>query len=119
MFVYFIIGVVLLLVLFQLVRLERNKNFNSINLSPLEVEKDSTGSRSMIIKIVHNEDYFLDENLVKFEDLENRVLMKRNNDSINTIVIKAEKSVQVKNIVKVMDIANKNKFKVIFAVKPN
>ena len=36
-----------------------------------------------------------------------------------TIVLRAEKSVPVENVVKVMDIANRNKFKVILAVKPN
>ena len=36
-----------------------------------------------------------------------------------TIVLRAERSVPVQNVVKVMDIANRNKFKVILAVKPN
>ncbi|WP_418604555.1 ExbD/TolR family protein [Hwangdonia sp.] len=117
--IYLLIGVALLLVLFQLVRLEKNRKLNSINLTTLEVEKDSIASKSMMIKISDSDVYFLDGSLVKFEDLENRVLMKRNNDSIKTIVIKAEKSVQVKNIVEVMDIANRNKFKVIFSVKPD
>ena len=36
-----------------------------------------------------------------------------------TIVLRAEKSVAVEHVVKVMDIANRNKFKVILAVKPN
>lgn len=115
--IYLLIGVVLLLVLFQLVRLEKNKS--TINLAPLEIENDSIKSKSMMIKITDNNDYFLDEKLVKFEDLENKVLMKRNSDSIKTIVIKAEKAVQVNNIVKVMEIANKNEFKVIMSVRPD
>jgi biopolymer transport protein ExbD len=36
-----------------------------------------------------------------------------------TIVLRAEKSVAVEHVVKVMDIANRNKFKVILAVKPS
>jgi biopolymer transport protein ExbD len=36
-----------------------------------------------------------------------------------TIVLRAEQSVPVENVVKVMDIANRNRFKVILAVRPN
>lgn len=36
-----------------------------------------------------------------------------------TLILRAEKSVPVENVVRVMDIANRNKFKVILAVKPN
>jgi biopolymer transport protein ExbD len=46
-------------------------------------------------------------------------LAKLSSEDQPTIVLRAEKSVPVENVVKVMDIANRNKFKVILAVKPN
>ena len=51
--------------------------------------------------------------------LENELVTVLNSKEEPTIVLRAEKTVPVDNVVKVMDIANRNKFKVILAVKPN
>ena len=51
--------------------------------------------------------------------LENELISALSNQESPTIVLRAEKSVPVENVVKVMDIANRNQFKVILAVRPN
>jgi len=51
--------------------------------------------------------------------LEGELLSALSNQEKPTIVLRAEKSVPVDNVVKVMDIANRNKYKVILAVKPS
>ena len=51
--------------------------------------------------------------------LENELKTLLSTEDQPTIVLRAEKSVPVENVVGVMDIANRNKFKVILAVKPN
>ena len=51
--------------------------------------------------------------------LENELIAALSKEEQPTIVLRAEKSVPVEHVVKVMDIANRNKFKVILAVQPN
>ena len=51
--------------------------------------------------------------------LETELITALANQEEPTIVLRAEKTVAVEHVVKVMDIANRNKFKVILAVQPN
>ena len=52
-------------------------------------------------------------------NLENELINLLSAKSQQNIVLRAEKTVAVDHVVKVMDIANRNKFKVILAVSPN
>ena len=36
-----------------------------------------------------------------------------------TIILRAEEGVPIENAVKIMDIANRNKYKIVLAVRPN
>ena len=63
--------------------------------------------------------YYIDEKRVGESVLETQLISAMSSQETPTIVLRAEKSVPVENVVKVMDIANRNKFKVILAVKPN
>ncbi|MEQ3796373.1 biopolymer transporter ExbD [Flavobacteriaceae bacterium MJ-SS4] len=74
---------------------------------------------SVAVSITKDLRYYIDERLVGESLLENELLAVLSSQEKPTIVLRAEKSVPVDNVVKVMDIANRNKFKVILAVKPN
>ena len=63
--------------------------------------------------------YYIDQNRVGESMLESELVRILSPEGQPTIVLRAEQSVPVQNVVKVMDIANRNKFKVILAVKPN
>ena len=75
--------------------------------------------KSVAVSITKDLRYYIDERLVGESLLENELLSALSSQEKPTIVLRAEKSVPVDNVVKVMDIANRNKFKVILAVKPN
>ena len=75
--------------------------------------------KSVAVSITKDLRYYIDERLVGESLLENELLAVLSSQEKPTIVLRAEKSVPVDNVVKVMDIANRNKFKVILAVKPN
>jgi len=109
-----IILIVLLNILTSSVDLFQSKEF----LIPLS-NVDSVKTKNIVVKITKNLDYFIDENSVNIDDLENELRNKQSDNNQLTIIIKAEKSVPIKNIVGLMDLANRNKFKVILAVKPN
>ena len=75
--------------------------------------------KSVAVSIKKDLTYYIDQKRVGVSVLENELLAALSSQEKPTIVLRAEKSVPVENVVKVMDIANRNKFKVILAVKPN
>jgi biopolymer transport protein ExbD len=75
--------------------------------------------KSVSVSIKKDLTYYIDQKRVGVSVLENELINALSKQDKPTIVLRAEKSVPVDNVVKVMDIANRNKFKVILAVKPN
>ncbi len=75
--------------------------------------------KSVAVSIKENLTYYIDQKLVGESMLEMELKTLLENKEEPTIVLRADKSVAVEHVVKVMDIANRNKFKVILAVKPN
>jgi len=75
--------------------------------------------QSVAVSITKDLNYYIDQKLVGGSVLETELVTMLSSQDQPTIVLRAEKSVPVENVVKVMDIANRNKFKVILAVKPN
>lgn len=75
--------------------------------------------KSVAVSITKDLRYFIDQRPVGESVLETEIKNALAGDEKPTIVLRAEKSVPVDNVVKVMDIANRNRFKVILAVKPN
>lgn len=75
--------------------------------------------RSVAVSIKKDLTYYIDEKRVGESVLENELVNALSGQEKPTIVLRAEESVPVQHVVTVMDIANRNKFKVILAVKPN
>ncbi|MGY0391880.1 ExbD/TolR family protein [Bizionia sp. KMM 8389] len=75
--------------------------------------------KSVAVSITKDLRYYIDEKLVGESMLEGELLNALSSQEKPTVVLRAEKTVPVDNVVKVMDIANRNKIKVILAVKPN
>jgi biopolymer transport protein ExbD len=75
--------------------------------------------KSVSVSIKKDLTYYIDQKRVGESVLESQLLAALSDKESPTIVLRAEKSVPVDNVVKVMDIANRNKLKVILAVKPN
>ena len=75
--------------------------------------------KSISVSIKKDLTYYIDQKRVGESVLENQLVQILSSQNQPTIILRAERSVPVQNVVKVMDIANRNKFKVILAVKPN
>ena len=75
--------------------------------------------KSISVSIKKDLTYYIDQKRVGESVLENQLIKILDSQNQPTIILRAERSVPVQNVVKVMDIANRNKFKVILAVKPN
>ncbi len=92
---------------------------NAIDIILPKASGKTENKKSVAVSIKKDLTYYIDQKRVGESVLENELLAALSSQEKPTIVLRAEKSVPVENVVKVMDIANRNKFKVILAVKPN
>ncbi|MBT8271957.1 MAG: biopolymer transporter ExbD [Flavobacteriaceae bacterium] len=92
---------------------------NAIDIILPKASGKTENKKSVSVSIKKDLTYYIDQKRVGESVLENELVTLLSNESKPTIVLRAEKSVPVDNVVKVMDIANRNKFKVILAVRPN
>ena len=75
--------------------------------------------KSVSVSIQKDLTFYIDQKIVEIQNLESELLSLLQNETVPSIVLRAEKSVPVDYVVKVMDIANRNKFKIILAVNPS
>ncbi|WP_460219815.1 ExbD/TolR family protein [Psychroserpens sp. MEBiC05023] len=92
---------------------------NAIDILLPKASGKTENKRSVAVSIKKDLTYYIDQKRVGESVLETELISALSNQDQPTVVLRAEKSVPVENVVKVMDIANRNKFKVILAVKPN
>ena len=92
---------------------------NAIDILLPKASGKTENKKSVAVSIKKDLTYYIDQKRVGESVLETELLAALSSEDKPTIVLRAEKSVPVENVVKVMDIANRNKFKVILAVKPN
>ncbi|CAM1373781.1 ExbD/TolR family protein [Tenacibaculum xiamenense] len=74
-------------------------------------------STSVAVTITKNSSFYLDKSKVNSRNLERELLAKVGADKKKTVVIRGDQNVAYKNVMKVIDIANRNKLKMILAVK--
>jgi len=91
---------------------------NAIDILLPKASGITENKKSVSVSIKKDLTYYIDQKRVGVSVLENELLAALSNQATPTIVLRAEKSVPIDNVVKVMDIANRHKFKVILAVKP-
>ncbi|BAO74854.1 ExbD/TolR family protein [Winogradskyella sp. PG-2] len=92
---------------------------NAIDIILPKASGKTENKKSIAVSIKKDLTYYIDQKRVGVSVLESQLKSIMASQESPTIVLRAEKSVPVENVVKVMDIANRNKFKVILAVKPN
>lgn len=92
---------------------------NAIDIILPKASGKTENKKSVSVSIKKDLSYYIDQKRVGESILERELVSLLSSQSTPTIVLRAEKSVPVDNVVKVMDIANRNKFKVILAVRPN
>ena len=92
---------------------------NAIDILLPTASGKTENKKSISVSIQKDLVFYIDQNEVEVQNLESELLKLIQNETAPTLVLRAEKSVPVDYVVKVMDIANRNKFKIILAVKPN
>lgn len=92
---------------------------NAIDILLPKASGKTENKKSIAVSIQKDLTFYIDQKKVAVQDLESSLINLLKANVSPTIVLRAEKSVPVDQVVKVMDIANRNKFKIILAVKPN
>ncbi|WP_431167687.1 ExbD/TolR family protein [Tenacibaculum halocynthiae] len=93
-----------------------------VTVSAIDVLLPKAGGKtenntSIAVTITKNSAFYIDKSKVNVANLEREILSKVGADKKKTVVIRGDKNVPYKNVMKVIDIANKNKLKMILAVK--
>ena len=92
---------------------------NAIDILLPKASGKTENKKSISVSIQKDLTFYIDQKEVEVQKLESELLKLLQYETAPTLVLRAEKSVPVDYVVKVMDIANRNKYKIILAVNPN
>jgi biopolymer transport protein ExbD len=74
--------------------------------------------QTVSVSITPEIEYYIEDQKIPFEDLEDQLIQLLSNEVEPAIVLHADKTVDIEFAVKVMDIAYRNKYKVVLATNP-
>lgn len=74
-------------------------------------------SKAIAVTVTEDASFYIDKTKVNTNNLEAEILAKVGVDKKKIIVIRGDQNAPYKNVMKIIDIANKNKLKMILAVK--
>ena len=107
--------VFLLLIFFMLT----SNSSNALDLLLPKAKGKSTTTENVSVSINENLEYFVNNEKINGEYIEIELKKALKGQENPTIILRAQENVAIKEAVNVMDIANRNKYKVILAVRPN
>ena len=91
---------------------------NALDLLLPKAKGKSTNTQNVSVTIDKNLRYFVNNEQINGEYIEIELKKALEGQEKPTIILRAEESVAIREAVNVMDIANKNNYKVILAVRP-
>ena len=90
---------------------------NAIDVLLPKAGGKTENNASVAVSISSDALFYIDKTNVLETELETEILKSVGADKKKTIIIRGDKEVAYENVMKVIDIANKNKLKMILAVK--
>ena len=75
--------------------------------------------QTISISITKDIDFYINENKVTAASMEQELKLLINNEQEPAIILHTDKTVAFEHVVKVMDIAYRNKYKIVLATTPN
>ena len=75
--------------------------------------------QTISISITKDIQFYINEYQVTVNTIEKELKLIINNEQEPAIILHTDKSVAIEHVVKVMDIAYRNKYKIVLATKPN
>ncbi len=91
---------------------------NALDMILPKAKGKSTNTQNVTVSIKKNLTYYVNGKNVQANQIENKLKSLLSNKEKPTLMLRAEEGVPIEKAVLVMDIANRNKYKVILAVRP-
>ncbi|CAA0149060.1 ExbD/TolR family protein [Tenacibaculum maritimum] len=93
-----------------------------VTVSAIDVLLPKAGGKtenntSVAVTVTKNSSFYIDKRKVQSNKLEIELLKAVGGDQKKTVVIRGDQNVPYKNVMRIIDIANRNKLKMILAVK--
>ena len=108
--------VVFLLLIFFMIASTLAKQLDTIEVKLPQAKGKTENRRSIAVTINQSNRFFIDEKQVRKADLKRQLLAALAAQEEKVIVLRAQKSVPIDEVVYVMNIANQNAVKVVLAV---
>ena len=109
--------VVFLLLIFFMIASTLAKNLNTIDVKLPQAKGKSENRENVSVSIDSQNRFYIDGEFVRKNDINNKLISKLSKSNKRVIILRSDSKVPIKEIVYVMDIANKNSVKVVLAVK--
>ncbi|MBR9831753.1 ExbD/TolR family protein [Acidiluteibacter ferrifornacis] len=92
---------------------------NALKLLLPSSSSKTLAKQTVSISITKELEYYINEDPVQFEFIEPMLIKTLSGDVDGSIILHVDKTIAVEEAVKIMDIANRNKFKLVLATNPN
>ena len=92
---------------------------NALKLLLPNSKSKTLEKQTISISIDKNINFYIDENQVDINELETRLVNILSSELEPAIILHSDKSVEIEHVVKVMDIAYRNNYKIVLATDPS
>tara|TARA_B100001113_G_C21116922_1_gene625727 strand:+ start:2951 stop:3343 length:393 start_codon:yes stop_codon:yes gene_type:complete len=92
---------------------------NALKLLLPNSEAKTLEKQTISISITKDIEFYINENPVQENTIEQELKLLIDNELEPAIILHTDKSVSIEHVVKIMDIAYRNKYKIVLATKPN
>ncbi len=90
---------------------------NALKLLLPNSSSKTLAKQTVSVSITKELDYYIDQQQIEFAFMEPMLIEKMGNNPENSIILHVDKQIAVEEAVKIMDIASRNKFRMVLATK--
>ena len=109
--------VVFLLLIFFMIASTLAKNLNTIDVKLPQAKGKSENRENISVSIDSKNRFYIDGEFVSKKNIKDELITKLSKSNKRVIILRSDSTVPIKEIIYLMDIANKNSIKVVLAVK--
>ena len=92
---------------------------NALKLLLPNSKSKTLEKQTISISIDKNINFYIDENQVDINELETRLINILSSELEPAIILHSDKSVEIEHVVKILDIAYRNNYKIVLATDPS
>lgn len=91
---------------------------NALDLLLPKAKGKTNNNQQISVSIDEHLNYYIDKTPVKLEEIEGKLQRMLLAEKEPAMIIRAEKSVPIEDVVKILDIARRNRYKAVLATQP-